>query len=544
MTRSSPRTLVLALAALGLAACSGLISTPGDDDDSGGDGSDPGAPEPSALRRLSNVEYNNSVRDLYPGVEIPVQSFPADNDVHGFENNATVQSESAVLIERYQVAAAEITEWAMDRPDLALPCVPGSPADESACGRQLVQSFGARAFRRPLTSDEVDRFVAFFETARTRDNFFVAAHLVMQAIIQSPHFIYHVEMGINPEAPSGSVVELTQYEIAARLAYFLWNSLPDEELTAAAAAGELATTAQIETQARRMLANPRARAMVVDFHRQWLGLDEIEQKFKDEQLFPEFTPTLRAAMRQETERFVEYVAFDGPGTLRALFVNDKTFVDDELAALYGVPAPGQWSLVDVDRTQRAGLLTQPSFLAIRAHSRNPSPVHRGVFVLERVLCQDVPAPPPNVDTSPPEGTADDPRTNRERYTRHQVPGCDLCHSRIDGVGFGLESYDAIGRYRTTDNGFPVDDASELVETDVDGPFEGGVELSERLAGSAQVQRCYVTNWWRFAFGRSDAPADAPTLDTLDAAFAASGQNIVELLVSIATHPTFRERIVP
>ncbi len=277
--------------------------------------------------------------------------------------------------------------------------------------------------------------------------------------------------------------------------------------------------------------------MVVDIHRQWLGFDGVEGLNKDADAYPEWDEGLRAAIREETERFVETTVFDGPGTLRALLTSTRTWVNPALAELYGVAAPADWAQVELDPAQRAGVLTQASFLATRAHAIHPSPVLRGVFVFDRLLCAPLPPPPPGVDTTPPAG-GDEPKTNRQRYLDHEAPGCAECHERIDGIGFTMEHYDAIGRWRDDDGGLPVDATGSVSGTAVDG----AVELAGALADSAEVRRCYVTQWFRAAFGRGEAAGDSPTLDALDDGFS-SDQDIRELLVSITTREEFAYRYV-
>ncbi len=489
---------------------------------------------PARLRRLSAVEYRNSVRDLLPGVALPELELVQETIVNGFENNAAVQAPSTVLIEKLHENATRAAEAAAPELDRIFPC-DRRVLGQAACGEKFVKGAGRLVFRRPLEADEVSRFKAQFEEARAMLDFAGARSIVLQTFLQSPQFLYRLELA---EATT------SQLEIASRVSYLLWQSTPDETLLAAAEAGRLGPAADVDREARRMLADPRARAMWVDFTRQWMSLDRLNSTNKDVETFPEWDMTLRDAMREEVERDIVEVLHDGDGRLETLLMSRRTWVNEGLARLYGVPAPadGQWASAELDPTQRAGLLTRPAFLATRGHAVEGSPVLRGVTVLERLLCAPPPAPPPDVNTTPPSRATSPSRTNRQRYEDHEsVPLCASCHKRIDGVGFGFEAYDSIGRFRTMDQGQPVDATGTLAGTDVDGTFNGAVELSERLARSKVVQACMATQWFRFAFGRDEGSEDQCTLERLAQGFAQSGGNFRELLVQLATSEAFRTR---
>lgn len=502
----------------------------------------PRDPGPAPLRRLTPRQYNNSVRDLFPGVALAEQTIAPDPAVHGFENNAAAQAPSGLLIEQYQRAALAVTEAAMAQTAAFLPCPADGGADPSACGRGFLRDFGGRAFRRPLSPDEDAAFLAFFDQQLAEHGFAVALPLTLQAFLQAPAFLYLLELEGLPDG--GPRVALTGHELAARLSYFLWDTTPDAALLAAAAAGELDTEAGLAAEAARMLADPRARDAAREFFRQWLALDAIAAVAPDPAAYPQFTPELRASMRQEIERFVLSTMFEGTGTLAALLTSNAAEVDAALADLYGAPAPpaGQWAALALDPERRAGLLTRAGFLAATAHAVHPSPVRRGAFVLARLLCAPPGAPPPNVDTSPPDPAPGDPQTNRERYAEHSDrPECAGCHAPIDGVGFGFEHYDAIGRWRALDGGLPVDARGELLGTDVDGPFTGAPELSRRLADSDQVHACLALHAFRHALGRSEDASDACRRDELDAAFTAAGGDLQALLLALVASDAFRFR---
>jgi hypothetical protein len=491
------------------------------------------------VRRLSHVEYNRTVRALFPTLDLPLQEFSDDLRVHGFENNADALNPSPMLLEQYSAAASRIAELAAAAPDV-VPCATVSADWE--CGRAFIAQFGRRAFRRPLTSDEQARYEALFAQHMTEISFSAALELTLEAFLQSPQFLYRLELGGPGEIPN-QPVWLDGYAMASRLSYLLWQSMPDDELLAAAERGELATAAGVESQARRMLQAQAASDALVDFHRQWLGFDHVLDENKDPELYSTWNDALREAMREESNRFVAHVVSAGSGTVAELLTSTVSFVNPELAALYGVSiASGDWQFVNLPAEQRAGILTRANFLAGEAHSTNGSPPLRGVAVLDRLLCSRPPAPPANIDATAPVSDPNMLRTNRQLFEeRSSVAQCQGCHKSINGIGFGFESYDSIGAYRTVDQGMNVDARGELVGTDVDGPYTGAVELSAKLALSEQVQNCAAKNWYRYAFARTDDATDACMLQSVYEAMERSGGDMRALLIDIATSYPFTHR---
>jgi hypothetical protein len=285
--------------------------------------------------------------------------------------------------------------------------------------------------------------------------------------------------------------------------------------------------------------------MMNDFHRQWLELDRIANMNRDEALFPAFSPELPAVMHEATEQYVDHVFWEGDGRLSSLLLEPKAYVNDALAPVYGVDPPGssELTLVDLDPSQRAGLLTQAGLLAGMAHEKFDAPIIRGTFVLKRLLCSPPPPPPPDVPDIPPANPADKPMTTRQRVEEtHRNAGCIACHENIDGAGFGFNHFDAIGQYRTEENGLPVDASGKLpVASDVAGPFYGAIELSQKLADSADVEACVVSQYYRFGMGRSEAREDACAEASLTEAFRASGGNMRDLLLGVVLSDSFRYR---
>lgn len=493
----------------------------------------------SPLRRLTNTEYDNTVRALLGGDVPQLPAQPSDAVLEGsFENDALSLGPSDVRITRYETAGMMLGEHAVQSAAArqhVLPC----ETEDAPCGAQFVEAFGKRAFRRPLSGDELDRWTTFFEAQRSEIDFDAAVQLTVAAMLQTPQFLYRLE---NEGSPNGERLELTPHELASRLSYLLWESMPDDELIAAADAGALATDDQLEAQARRLLSDDRAREAVRNFHRQWLYLDRVLTEDKLPELFPMWGSQARESAKEETLLFIENTFFDG--TVGDLFTSNVAYVDDITAELYGIPAPAEpWSQVELDPAERAGLLSRIAFLAGNAHDANGSPPLRGVYVMERILCEKRPTPPANADTSPP--TADPnqgPMTNRELFEQRVEPGaCQGCHVRIDGFGFGFENYDAAGSYRTEDNGLPVDASGFANGIGNDSEYEGAVELQAFLGESDVVRNCVAKQWFTYANGRTMEPADSCQLEAIQGAFAENGGNLVELLVAMVMRPEFRLR---
>ncbi|MFV8751745.1 DUF1592 domain-containing protein [Nannocystaceae bacterium ST9] len=541
----------LLFVAAGLLGCD-PESTSNDDADQGSCATlDPG---PAPIRRLTRVEYDNTVYQLLGDSSHPADAFPPDEEAGGFDNQAAVLVVSPLLAEHYMSAAEQLAAGHAPGLIQQLPECLGASVDETACeadADDFVRSFGKHAYRRPLADDEALAYLAIFRQGTLLgDEAYspvTGVELVVQTMLQSPHFLYRVEFGMaDPE--QGDVVALTSYEVASRLSYLLWNTMPDAALFEAADADELRTPAQIEAQARRMLATPRAREAVKNFHRQWLHLDDIQPRIsangKNLDVYPDYYPGLPMLWQRETEAFIDYAVFEQGANVEALFTASYTMMNEELADFYGVTGPTgiEFVRVDLDPGRYSGFLTQAGLLALLAKPDRSSPIHRGKFVREFLLCQ-VPPPPPDIVPEPP--TVDESQTTREQFGQHSKdPLCQGCHQMMDPIGFGFEHFDGIGRYRETEWGLEIDDRGELLATDVDGPYAGVVELAARLASSDQVKDCIATQWFRFGYGRTETTADACSMQTIQAAFAAADYDIEELIVALTLTDAFRFRHAP
>lgn len=500
-------------------------------------------PGPSPIRRLTRREYDNTVRDLLGDDSKPASAFPAEEEALGFNNNADALVVTQLLAEQYLQAAETLAEKAVaDLPKLLGKCDVGAEG-EDACARRFIEEFGFRAFRRPLAEDEVAALFDLYDGARGEFDFATGIRLVVTTILQSPHFLYRVEFGAPPE-PGAEVVKLTPYELASRLSYFLWGTMPDAELFAAAAEGRLETAEDVAAQATRMIGDPRARETVRDFHRQWLQLARIEDMEKDPEVFPEFDPEIRPLLRAQAEKLIDYVVWDGGGDIDTLLTAPYTFLNGPLSEYYGIEGPSGDALqkFELPEGQASGILTQGGLMAVLSKHNQTSPIHRGKFVRERLMCQIMPPPPDNIDITPPE--VDPSLPTRERFKQHSVdPSCAGCHQLMDPIGFGFEHYDALGRWRDEEAGLPID-ASGTIYGKEDGAFDGVPDLAAMLVESEDLGRCVTLQWFRYTQGRADSTADACTLAELAAQFAASGRRIPDLLVTLTQTDAFLYRRAP
>jgi len=495
----------------------------------------------TSLRRLTQSQYRNTIRDLL-GIEATmVEGFAPDERVGAFKSNA-VAPVVDLQVEQYMDAAEGLAEEYVA--DLAshVPCDPA--VGDQACAEAWLRELMPRAYRQAVSDADVQRLVDVYAAAATADGFAMGIQVALQTMLQSPLFLYHVERG-EPVTGDGPR-PLTGHELASRLSYFLWNSMPDDALLAAAEAGELSDPQLLRAQVDRMLIDPKADAAISDFHLQWLGLDELEMVEKDAAVYPDFDADLAAAMKEDTESFVRWVFTEGDGKLDTLLTGAFTLsTDPALLAVYGVERPADHvagTPLPLPADQRAGLLTQPGMMTRHAHANQTSPVHRGQAVRERLLlCGPLPPPPPDVDNVPPD--PEPGSTTRERFEQHREdPTCASCHNLIDGVGFGFEGYDAMGAFRTMDGGLPVDASGEILGTsDINGAFDGAVELSQRLAGSEDVRSCVARQWFRYSLGRMDADEDVCANDELLDRFADSGYHLRTLVHEVVQSDAFRYR---
>jgi hypothetical protein len=543
----------LAGAALLLGACHGEIAP----EVPGGAGGRGAAPVPAGppvnpgrvtLRRLNNLEYDNTIRDLV-GLDLKPSrafGFTADEFGEGFDNNADVLTLAPVDGENYLRATRQIASQALDPANAAararIMICDIATTPEATCGPQIVKAFATRAFRRPVSDDDVTPYLELIALARSKgDDFDRAVRLAVQGILMAPDFLFRVE-----EDPAPGVIHpLGDYELASRLSYFLWSSMPDDALFAKAARKELGKADEIVAQVRRMLADPRASALSINLVRQWLQTSELasEKKAPDRRLFPTFDEPLRQAMQREVEvSFAE--VFSGKVSATDLLIADHIHVNRRLAEHYGLPDAGTLPVADFQRVavtggRRGGILRQASFLTLTSKNDVQSPVVRGKWVLDRVLCSPPASPPPNVPTFNPadktttEGQA--PGTVRQKLEavhHKRGPECRACHTVMDPLGFAFEHYDAIGAWRDTENGLPVDASGTMPGTGA--AFDGAGDLVELLVRDDRFAACVARKVLTYALGRGMRDADRPVLDDIAARLVAGGFRFPALLEMVAT----------
>lgn len=502
------------------------------------------------VRRLTHAQYNNAVRDLLGSLTRPAADFPPEDFIDGFSNQISGQAASPILAEAYNNAARKLARAAFLAGDSQglIPCTPSGPAD-AACRDQFLREFGRRAFRRPLSEAELASYGALFSAAANRESRFRSgAQVVIEAMLQSPNFLYYGHE------------DSRAYRTASRLAYFLWNTTPDAALLDAAESGELDDMESTRRVVSRMLDDARAPEALDDFLAQWMRFDRLLLAVRDSRLYPEFSVELAASMAEETRRVFRDLVWQG-GDFTQFFSADYTFVDQSLAALYGIDAPAEvFGRVDVpDDSGRAGILGQASFLSVTSKPGESSPTERGKFIREQFLCQIMPPPPPGVSTTLPPVTDEKPLSNREQLQIHlSSTACASCHRLVDPIGFGLENFDAIGRFRETQYVSIRPTTDELrtgrktkpteyelpIVTDAyihgleGSEFSTPAEAGAVLAADPVCRRCIVKQLFRYAMGRHESEADQATLEMAFDRFEAAQFDFRELIIAVALSEPF------
>lgn len=500
-----------------------------------------GVPYVTRAGRLTHKQYDNTVRDLLFIDASPSAAFQPDPVFNGYDNSIDELRVADRLGRDYRRAAEELAERAVNDPEAYAKLVTCSPS-ASTCAASFVREFGRRAYRRLLTEDEERLYLTLHaqgpDLVGSGDDFKDGVRVVIEAMLQSPKFLYRLEL-TKEEAEDG-LLALDGYEVAQRLSYMLWNTMPDEALFDAAAKGELATPSGVAAAAARLLEDERARAPVADFHFQWLQLSRYEDLTRDRDLFPNFAPDL--PMQAETLEFVRHVVFDLERGYETLMTAPFSFVDARLARLYGLSGNFGNTLrkVDLDPDVRGGILTQIGFLASHAYPGSTSPIHRGVFVHRRILCNTIPDPPPGIDTS--QGAVENPKTTREGVeVQTSQPACAGCHSLINPPGFAFENFDAVGQVRETDRGNPIDTTGSITIDGAEVEFANAKELIASIAASRDGRVCYARNLLRYAYGRADTEVDQPILDELASQMADDTFGVKAALLALTQTRSFRLR---
>ncbi len=491
----------------------------------------------SKLRRLTRTQLNNTLRDLVGAQGEPAAMLVPDERIGPFDSNSIAPVDDLIVVQHQELAAKVAAEAMPRSAEIA-----GCDLATEGCADQFIDGFGLRAFRRPLEADEKSGLMDLYELGAESGGVEQGFRLVLEAVLQSPSFIYLADVGETGLA-TGSPTLVDAYSLASRLSYFLWNTLPDDELFQRAEDGSLTSEAELATQVDRMLLDPRAADTIALFHTQLLRLDHLHELEKDPQVFPEFSPELAEAMLQETADFTSSVILEGDGQLGTLLTASYSYPRGALFEIYGTtPPPGfaPGDRVELAATERSGLLTQAAFLTSHAKRNATSPVHRGIIVRENLLCQIIPPPPDDVVTVLP--PASEATTTRERFAQHLAdPTCAACHALIDPIGLSFENYDGVGKFRTTEGTQAVDASGAIVGggADLEADYQNAVEMSKLLGNADIVQDCMATQWFRFALGRTDSDADACSMAAVRNAFAATDGNIPALLAGIASSDAFR-----
>jgi hypothetical protein len=520
----------------------GGISTAGGPGGAGGpgvDGSDCTTTQvsPERIDRLSSQEYTNTIRALLLSDELEPVLDPDREPI------ATLDAVRKWFNAADTAVTSTATWWnAYGNCD---------PQADPSCAVTLYEAFAERAFRRPLERDERAWLASSWAALPAAAPVELRLETLAELVLQAPQYLYLYSKG----TAASTISTLDGHDRAQRLAYFLWDGPPDQALLDAASAGRLDTPAGMREHAERMLADERAKPVLRSFLGDWLELDGavilpgLDQTPKDEDLYPGFDEALRHSMRRENEAFMDYVMFEQDGSLEALFTGTRAYVDAPLAKLYGVAGPtraDEWAWVDLNPAQRAGMLTRAGFLAVHASQTMTSPIRRGVYMLKEVLCVDLPSPPANVDNSPIEITEGDmaggvTTVRQATLKRTGIAACASCHVMINELGFAFEHYDAIGRWQQNEvgSGGAIDASANLSHAGngLDGPLDGAIELSTRLAKSPAVAQCVTKKWFEVALRRSPAPLDACSVQQVQVKTAET-QSIRELLLAMVETDSF------
>ena len=505
------------------------------------------SPSPRILRQLTRSEYQRTVADLLSLGNPDVTAIPPDREVRGFTNNVTAAFVDEQHLDAYASTATALAARAITDAYAALvPCA----TQDNACAAQFIDVFGQRAFRRPLVDAEKARYLAIFDAAITGGDFKKGVELTVRSLLISPSFLFRSELGRDD---GQGHFELTPYETASALSYTFWGSMPDAPLFAAAASGALANKAEIEAQAKRLLADQRGRATVAQFFYEWLEAPRAYVASKDVASFPKLAvqgavDTIRSAMREEQDSFVTHVVFDSTRRFDELFNATYTFANASLADYYGLSSAGLGATTQKVElgagSARGGLLTLGMFLFGHARTTASSPTQRGHMIRANLLCEDIPPPPPDVDTAVTPSTPG--RTTREQILALTSTGsCPACHTLQDPIGFGLEGFDGAAVYRTADNGVPIDASGDI--KGVLGPqgeelkFNGSRELSNIVGQNPKARSCFTTNYYRFARGYDAKGVDTCAVNKLKNDFIGSDLELPELFVRLALQDSFTTR---
>lgn len=494
-------------------------------------------PGPQLLRRLTSTQYENTLVNLFGG-DVPKQQTINDAAINGFTIDADALVVSNLDAELLMNYAESVATWAKDNGRLNPFTNNCTNAGDANCRRTFIQNLGLKAYREDLSDAQVAAFDGLFQEFANGD-FMAGAEAVATAMIQAPNMLYRREIGV-PGQPGQ--FSLKPFEVASQLSYLLTDGPPDDALLTAARNNQLGTPAQLDAQAERLLATEAGRKTLTHFIEGWVDIEGLPAKAKDTDTY-DLSAAERDAMGEETRQLFADT-FQAGGSLETLFTADYTFVNQTLGAFYGMSGVtgDAFQKVSLPANRPPGILGHASYLTAHAQPENSSPVQRAFIIRERILCQDLPPVPQNLDTNldAPEGF----RTNRERYTEHSSNDvCYTCHSKMDPIGFAFEHYDGFGRYRDQENGVAIDSSGEL--SDVAGgpiPLADVEDLSSYLATSEAVQSCLVRFWTYYAYGRDTWASKQCNHDAVRREAEASDYSLKAVLKGIIHAQHFSQRV--
>lgn len=489
----------------------------------------------STVRRLSRSELDSTLLDLLGDADAPASQFLPEDQFSPYDNDYTLQLASAALVDSLARLAQDVAQRIVSDPaqrDALMPCTPADDAD-AECFTQLVSTLLERAYRRPVTQEEVDRYLVLLDyasedNAAVDNDFYTAVQLFLESILQDPEFLYRIEVGTETGTPG--LTTLSEYEIASRLSYLFWGTMPDAALFDDAAAGRLTAADTRREAIARLLQSDRSKAQLRRFHSMWLGYRALPHD-----------AALVGAFSRETGALIDRVVWDEPQDYLNLFTLGETFIDQTLADHYGLPAPATESWVNYGDSGRAGILSHGAVLSAFGKFADTSPTQRGIFVRTRLMCDVIPPPPANVNSDQPPGSMD-AVCKSQRYEQHRSnSSCASCHGLLDPIGLGLENYDLAGRYRDHDDDnvdCAIDGQGEVTPY---GSFSGPAELAQLLIDNGEIDDCVVRQWLSFAVGRPLRGEEDVLSDALLASFRASDHSLQSLLAEYAASPAFTLR---
>ena len=489
------------------------------------------------IHRLSRLEYNNTVRDLLGVTTRPADQFPPDGGGGGgFDNNASTLFIPPVLMEKLLLVSADIVAGA--QPERIFKIRPEAGKADAIAAKENLEWLGARAFRRPLEAEETAKLLGFYEAQRkTGSSWEDAVRQAVRGLLVSPSFLFRAER----DQPGTTAQPISDWELAARLSYFLWSSMPDDALLALAQAGKLSAAGNLEREVRRMLADPKARDFTANFANQWLRTKELDHVHPAADKFPAFTPALKDAMAAEPLEFFHALIRENRPLSDCLDC-DYTFVNPELAKFYALPVPATAGFHRVMLTDknRGGVLTMAGVLTLTSYPRRTSPVLRGKWLMEEILGSPPPPAPPMIKSLPTSDKVRNGLTFRQQLEQHRNrPECASCHKTMDQLGFGLESFDPIGQWRTAINDAPVDNSGELPSGQ---KFAGALELKVLLAQRKdEFTRNLTERMLSYALGRGIEQTDWLTIRLVSKAVAAGGYKSQDLILGLVRSPQFTHR---